>query len=103
MREYRSTIQHNPGHLDAHVALAGLYLARGEKAAAVETFEAAFRLAPDVPEGHYQVGRLLDELERQPEALAHYRRYLELAPLSQANARAWVQARIRALDTSASR
>jgi tetratricopeptide (TPR) repeat protein len=97
IRAYQAAIQHNPQHVDAHVALAGLYLTRADKTAAIDTFEAALRLAPDVPAGHYQVARLLDELGRHSEALAHYRRFMELAPPAQANARAWVEARIRAI------
>ncbi len=103
IRAYRAAIEQNPRHVDAHIALAGLYLTRGEKGAAVETFEAALRLAPDVPEGHYQVARLLDDLDRKAEALPHYRRFLELATAAQANARAWVEARIRTLGPAASR
>jgi tetratricopeptide (TPR) repeat protein len=97
IRAYQATIRHNPRHVDAHIALAGLYLARGDKAEAIDTFEAALRLAPDVPQGHYQVARLLDEAGRLPEALAHYRHFVELATPAQANARAWVEARIRAI------
>jgi tetratricopeptide (TPR) repeat protein len=100
IRAYQATIQHNPKHVDAHIALAGLYLKQGDKAAAVTTFEAALQLAPDVPEGHYQVARLLDELDRKDEALPHYRRFLELAPPAQANARAWVAARVKTLDAT---
>ncbi len=97
VRAYQAAIRHNPQHVDAHVALAGLYLARGDNAEAIDTFEAALRLAPDVPQGHYQVARLLDEAGRLPEALAHYQRFVELATPAQANARAWVEARIRAI------
>jgi tetratricopeptide (TPR) repeat protein len=103
IRAYRETIQHNPKHVDAHIALAGLYVKLGDKAAAAETFQAALRLAPDVPEGHYQVARLLDELGRAGEALPHYRRFLELASPAQANARAWVETRIRAIGAAESR
>lgn len=103
IRAYQSAIQHNPQHVDAHVALAGLYLTRGDKTAAINTFEAALRLAPDVPEGHYQVGRLLDDVGRRGEALSHYRRFAELATPAQANARAWAQARIRAIEAAESR
>lgn len=100
IRAYQAAIRHNPQHVDAHVALAGLHLARGDKAAAIETFESALRLAPDVPEGHYQVARLLDEAGRLPEAVAHYRRFVELATPAQAKARAWVEARLRAIGPS---
>ncbi|MFZ5861675.1 MAG: tetratricopeptide repeat protein [Nitrospirota bacterium] len=100
IRAYRAAIQSNPRHLDAHVALAGLYLAGGDKPAAADTFEAALRLAPDVPEGQYQVARLLDELGRHPEALAHYRRFLDLAAPAHARTRAWVEQRIRAISAA---
>jgi tetratricopeptide (TPR) repeat protein len=38
VRAYRAAIEQNPQHVDAHIALAGLYLTRGDKAAAIDTF-----------------------------------------------------------------
>lgn len=96
-RAYRRTIESNPRHLDAHLALAGLEIARGETVAALEWFQAALILAPTNPQGHLQVARLLDRVGRRAEAAAAYRRFLELAPADQTAARAAVGERLRAL------
>ena len=71
-----------------------MYLVRGDKTAAIDAFEAALRLAPNVPEGHYEVARLLDETGHRAEALPHYRRFIDLATPAQAGARAWVERRV---------
>ncbi len=95
---FREVIRANATHLDAHLALAGIYLGRDDKPAALEWFQAALRLAPTSPQGHFQVARLLDQLGRRSEALAAYRRFLDLATEDQAKTRAWVEERIRALE-----
>ena len=98
IRAFQEAIQANPTRLDAHLALAGIYLARGDKSAALEWFQVALRLAPTNPQGHAQVARLLDDLGRRGEALAAYRRFLDLTGDDQPAARDWVRARIRAIE-----
>lgn len=99
IHSFQEAIRANATHLDAHLALAGIYLGRDDKATALKWFQAALRLAPDSPQGHFQVARLLDQVGRRSEALAAYRRFLDLATNDQAKARSWVEERIRTLES----
>ena len=96
---FQEVIRANAKHLDAHLALAGIYLARHDELAALKWFQAALRLAPNSPQGHFQVARLLDQVGRRSEALTAYRRFLDLATEDQANTRSWVEQRIRTLQS----
>ncbi len=75
--------QITPGDPQVHYDL-GLALARsGRPADAALAFEYALRLQPDNAEAHDDLGNVLSELgDREAEALAHYRRALELDPNS---------------------
>jgi tetratricopeptide (TPR) repeat protein len=97
---YRETIRNDSSHVNAHIALAGVYVAQEKKPEAVETFEAALHLAPDVPEGHFQVARLLEDIGRSTEALAHYRRFITLATPSQAKALEWAKRRVAQIEAA---
>ncbi|MFZ5874781.1 MAG: tetratricopeptide repeat protein [Nitrospirota bacterium] len=98
IRSFQEAIRVKAHHLDAHLALAEIYLVRDDKLAAIEWFQAALRLAPNSPQGHLQVARLLDQTGRRSEALAAYRRFLDLATNDQAQARSWATERIRVLE-----
>jgi thioredoxin 1 len=49
-------------------------------AEAVKAFEAAIRVAPNWPDVHYNLARVLAEINKPVRAVKEYRRYLELSP-----------------------
>lgn len=49
-------------------------------AEAVKAFDAAIRSAPDWPDVHYNLARVLTETNKPVRAIKEYRRYLELSP-----------------------
>jgi hypothetical protein len=95
----QAAIRANPSYHHAYTALAYLHVARNNRAAAIENFQAALLLVPGDTDGHYQVARLLDDAGRLPEAASHYRRFLDLATPEQETARAWAEARVRVIST----
>lgn len=48
---------------------------------AIESFEKALKIDPDMADAHYNLGLLYENVERdQDKAVGHYRRYLKLVP-----------------------
>ncbi len=95
----QNVIRANPAYGAAYIALAYLHLARNDRVAAIDNFQAALRIAPDDPDGHYRVARLLDDAGRLSEAEVHYRKFLEQAPPTQETLRVWVEARVPVIGT----
>lgn len=70
-----------PGYAETHVRLAGVRRKQGHAAAAVEAYRAALSIEPDSPEILSDLGlSLLLGMDRPEEALAQFRKALELAP-----------------------
>jgi tetratricopeptide (TPR) repeat protein len=92
-------IRANPAYSAAYIALAYLHLARNDRVAAIDNFQAALRIASDDPDGHYRVARLLDDAGRLSEAEIHYGKFLEQAPPTRETLRAWVEARVQVISS----
>jgi tetratricopeptide (TPR) repeat protein len=73
-------VQEMPGNASAQLQLGRLYLRKGDWAAAVTALEQAAKLAPDVAEGHARLGTAYQYVRKSPEALASYKRAVELDP-----------------------
>lgn len=69
-----------PDHVGAWRVLAEACEARDDHAASANAYRQAIKLAPDDPEGHYNLGLALDRQGEWPQALACYQRALDLAP-----------------------
>jgi len=64
----------------AHQALARLSWKRGERATAIDHYEAMIAIAPENPAGHFLMGRALQTSGRPQRALAYYRSALAIDP-----------------------
>jgi tetratricopeptide (TPR) repeat protein len=68
---------------EAHLRIGLIYVTVGDHAAALKSFEAAQPIAA-TPQlkylSHFLAGRSLEILQRQDDAIAHYRRALDVAP-----------------------
>jgi len=82
IRDYQTAIAHSKGHIDAHVALAKLYLAQKQPANAQPILERALVMQPNDPETNYLLGKLLLN-GNQPKAAAElFTNGLKSAPAS---------------------
>ena len=77
---YVSVIQEDPSNSDAWHLLGTVEIARGNFAAAHDLISKALLLKPDCAIYHHNLGYVLGALSRMPEAVASYRRAVELAP-----------------------
>ena len=81
--ELRLAIAASPDHLLARQRLGSVLERTGDPAGALEQYQAVIGLeAPDQEKAlaHYQIGRLLNTLGRDEEAIASFRRAVELFP-----------------------
>jgi tetratricopeptide (TPR) repeat protein len=69
-------------YVEARANLGCVLAENGELELAVAAFEGALKFHPDYADVHFHLANALDRLERQGEAEAHWRRFLELAPES---------------------
>lgn len=66
---------------DMHYNLGVFFTQHKNYTMAVKEFERAVALNPDNPKSHYNLGYLYsEELERHPDAMAHFERFLEIDP-----------------------
>ena len=84
-------IELNPDNAVAYQQAGMLYRQQGDFGAALESYNKALQLDPDYALAHRNIGILYDLYLGQPEqALAHYRRYLELVAQPDPTVEAWV-------------
>ena len=77
---YYAAIEVDPDYVEARSSLAGVLTETGQVELAVAAYRGALSLHDDYPDVHYSLGRLLDQLDRHPEADHHWKRFLQLAP-----------------------
>ena len=68
-RLYRDILRADPKHFDALCMLGHLYFQRGEKDEASRAADAALLCEPRLPNAHYNLGCLLQGLERHRDAI----------------------------------
>jgi beta-barrel assembly-enhancing protease len=77
-------LRHRPGDPVAHHYAGRILLATDESpeapGRALQEYLKAVSMAPDYPDVHRDLGLLYARMGRNPDAAAHFRRYLELAP-----------------------
>src|SRR5260370_36919577 len=64
----------------AHVLLGRCYQNTNRTVQAIEQFQTALRLDPDIPLGHYHLGFAYASLGRNVEAIAEYEKELQHSP-----------------------
>jgi tetratricopeptide (TPR) repeat protein len=77
---YRTTLARNPTAWMAHNNLGNLLREDGDLDGAVQHFQAALRVRPDLVKVHNNFAAVLRDQRKIPEAIAEYRRALELDP-----------------------
>jgi len=81
----------NPDNGAAYLQRGILYREKGDFQAALHDYQQALKLQPDYALAHRNIGILYDLYLRQPgEALAHYKRYLELMAGEDKTVHGWV-------------
>jgi tetratricopeptide (TPR) repeat protein len=79
-REFRRTLEDDPGHLPAYDDLAAIAGQDGRPAEALEILAAGLARAPRSPKLHYRMGVILHGLGRRDEAASHLEEALRLRP-----------------------
>jgi tetratricopeptide (TPR) repeat protein len=69
-------------YVEARANLGCVLAELGDHEMAVAAFQGALQSHPDYPDVHFHLAKTLDELNRQEEALDHWREFLDLAPES---------------------
>ncbi len=78
--QFTHAIVADPGHYKSHNNLGVLYKRKGFLRQAISAYKAASQLRPQNPVPYKNLAILYEETAAGDEALAHYARYLELAP-----------------------
>jgi tetratricopeptide (TPR) repeat protein len=79
---YFMAIELDESYVEARANLGCLLAEQGELEMAVAAFEGALRHHADYADAHYHLARVLHDLDRPGEAVAHWRAFLRLAPES---------------------
>ncbi len=88
---YYAAVELNEDYVEARASLAAVLAETGRTDLAIAAYRGTLALHDDYPDVHYNLARLLDESGENEQAEPHWRRFLELAPLS-----AWAEeARLR--------
>lgn len=74
----RQAIAKDPGYLTAYLNLGSYYLGNKNADMAVETYRHATIIDPNSADAHLYLGKALQQLNQETEAVAEYRRFLEL-------------------------
>jgi tetratricopeptide (TPR) repeat protein len=77
---WRDTLAKNPNAWLAHNNLGTVLRQAGKPQEALQCFEQALRIKPDLAEGYYNMGVTLARLDRFQEAIEHYEQALRLKP-----------------------
>ena len=80
LADLQKITQEMPGNAAAQLQLGRLYLRKGDWQSAARALEQAVKLAPDVAEAHARLGTADQYIRKTPEALAEYKRAVELDP-----------------------
>jgi choline-sulfatase len=84
-RAFEQAVRYNPKDTTALVNLGGLELSKGRVDRAKVLYEMVLGVDPDDPVAHKNLGIIFAEyLKDPPQAVSHYKRYLEIAPDSDA-------------------
>ena len=94
---FRRAILINPENVESYTNLGIIYLLAERLEEARSAFERALQLDPKHAETHYNLALLYERRGIWPKALAHYRRFIELAGPKHAASVAKVQERLRIL------
>lgn len=79
---YYMTIELDPSSVEARASLGNVLAETGQPELAVSALRGALSLHEDYPDAHFQLARILDNLNRGVEAEHHWERFLQLAPES---------------------
>jgi tetratricopeptide (TPR) repeat protein len=79
---YYAAIETDPDFVEARASLGCVLAETGQHELAEAAFRGALSLHEDYPDVHYNLARLLDDLDREIESRHHWKRFLELAPES---------------------
>jgi tetratricopeptide (TPR) repeat protein len=79
---YYMAVELDEDYVEARANLGCVLAELGEQELAISAFEGALAYHDDYPDVHYHLARILDETERADEALAHWKAFLRLAPMS---------------------
>jgi tetratricopeptide (TPR) repeat protein len=83
---WRDTVNKCPGNPRARTNLGLALVDAGRVPEAIQQYEQALRIKPDLVEGHYNFGHALIKEGKTQEAIAHYREALRVKPdLAEAN------------------
>lgn len=80
--EFRRAVEIAPGNPLAHFNLGSVLDDLGQFEAAAQSFDDALALAPGFADAHYNLARVCEKLGALNRARLHWRRYLDLDPLS---------------------
>lgn len=79
---YAMALELEPQLLEVRNSLGVLFFETGETEMAIATLQGALGQREDYPDTHYHLAMALEVAGRTEEAMAHWRRFLELAPAS---------------------
>jgi tetratricopeptide (TPR) repeat protein len=94
LASYHAAVRHDPGHYMAHNNTGVILSLLGNQRGALNSFEKAAAARPGFPQPYKNMGIIHDLYLKEPEqAIARYRRYLELRPNSQDRrlVRSWIE------------
>ncbi len=77
---YYAALEVDPDFVEARSSLAGVLAETNQLELAVAAYRGTLALHDDYADVHYNLARLLDQLDRPIEAERHWQRFLELAP-----------------------
>lgn len=77
---YYAAIEVDPDFVEARSSLAGVLAETNQFELAVAAYQGTLALHDDYADVHYNLARLLDQLDRPIEAERHWQRFLDLAP-----------------------
>ena len=80
LERYYAALELDEDYVEARANLGCVLVELGQSELAVAAFEGALARHEDYPDVHYHLARTLEELGRSPDALIHWREFLDLAP-----------------------